>query len=37
MSQVPETIAQAELWDFFLKQRDQILKEKWIQSMNAGS
>ncbi len=34
--QVPETIALTELWEFFLKQRDHILKEKWIQSMNAG-
>ena len=34
--QVPETTAQSELWQFFLKQRDQILKDKWIQSRNAG-
>jgi hypothetical protein len=31
-----EPIAQTELWEFFLKQRDQILKDKWIQSSNAG-
>ena len=30
------TLAQSELWQFFLKQRDQILKDKWIQSRNAG-
>jgi hypothetical protein len=34
--QVPETMAQTELWEFFLKQRDHILKDKWIQSSNAG-
>ena len=34
--EVAETIARTELWEFFLKQRDQILKDKWIQSSNAG-
>jgi hypothetical protein len=34
--QVPDTTAQSELWEFFLKQLDQILKDKWIQSRNAG-
>ena len=34
--EVPETTAQSELWEFFLKQRDQILKYKLIQSRNAG-
>jgi hypothetical protein len=34
--QASEAIAQSELWEFFLKQRDQILKDKWIQSRNAG-
>jgi hypothetical protein len=34
--QVPETIAQSELWEFFLKQRDQIPTDKWIQPRNAG-
>ena len=32
----PEATAHTELWEFFLKQRDQILKDKWIQSSNAG-
>ena len=33
---VPEPIAQSELWHFFLTQRDQLLKDKWIKSRNAG-
>jgi hypothetical protein len=33
---VPEVIADSELWDYFLTQREQILKDKWIQSRNAG-
>jgi hypothetical protein len=34
--EVPEAIDETELWEFFLKQRDQILKDKWIDSRNAG-
>jgi hypothetical protein len=34
--EVPETIAQTELWESFLKQRDQILKDKWNSSRDAG-
>jgi hypothetical protein len=34
--EVPEPISQSELWQYFLKQRDQILKDKWIGSRNAG-
>jgi hypothetical protein len=34
--EVPAEIAQTELWPYFLKQQDQILKDKWIESSNAG-
>ena len=34
--QVPARIRKTELWEFFLKQRDQILKNKWNDSRNAG-
>lgn len=34
--EVSEPISQSELWQYFLKQRDQILKDKWIGSRNAG-
>ena len=34
--QVPETIAESEIWPFFVKQRDQILKDKWNSSCAAG-
>jgi hypothetical protein len=33
--QAPEPIAQTELWQFFFRQRDQILRDKWIDSRNA--
>ena len=36
---VPEVsvaVAETELWKYFLKHRDEILKDKWIQSRNAG-
>jgi hypothetical protein len=33
---VPPHIAETELWPFFLKQRDQILKDKWNSSKDAG-
>ena len=33
---LPEAIADTELWEYFLTQREQILKDKWIQSRNAG-
>jgi hypothetical protein len=36
LPEVPAAIAETELWKFFLKQRDQILKDKWIDSRNAG-
>jgi hypothetical protein len=34
--EVPSHIAETELWPFFLKQRDQILKDKWNSSKDAG-
>ena len=34
--EVPAEIAETELWPYFLKQQDQILKDKWIESSNAG-
>ena len=34
--EVPATISKTELWNYFLKQREEILKDKWIQSRNAG-
>jgi hypothetical protein len=34
--EVPPHIAETELWPFFLKQRDQILKDKWNSSRDAG-
>ena len=34
--EAPAPIAQSELWQFFLAQRDEILKAKWIDSRNAG-
>jgi hypothetical protein len=34
--EVPQHIAESELWPFFLKQRDQILKDKWNSSKDAG-
>jgi len=34
--EVPPHIAATELWPFFLKQRDQILKDKWNSSCAAG-
>ena len=34
--EAPAEIAELELWPYFLKQRDQILKDKWIESRNAG-
>ena len=34
--EVPRHIAETELWPFFLKQRDQILKDKWNSSCAAG-
>jgi len=33
---VPESLAETELWKFFLKQRDHILKLKWRSSSSAG-
>ena len=33
--EVPPHIAQTKLWPFFLKQRDQILKDKWNSSKDA--
>jgi hypothetical protein len=33
---VVSPLAQSELWESFLKQRDQIPTDKWIQSRNAG-
>lgn len=33
---VPQFIARMKLWPFFLKQRDQILKDKWNSSKDAG-
>lgn len=33
---VPEAIPETDLWKYFLTQREQILKDKWIQSRNAG-
>jgi len=34
--EVPPHIAASELWPFFLKQRHQILKDKWNSSKDAG-
>ena len=34
--EVPQHIAETELWPFFLKQRDQILNDKWNSSKDAG-
>ena len=34
--EVPAEIADNELWPYFQKQQDQILKDKWIESSNAG-
>ena len=34
--EAPDAIAQSELWLYFLNQCEQILKDKWIQSRNAG-
>jgi hypothetical protein len=34
--EVPQFIARLKLWPFFLKQRDQILKDKWNSSCAAG-
>ena len=34
--EVPQHIAETELWPFFLKQRDQVLKDKWNSSCAAG-
>jgi hypothetical protein len=34
--EVPPHIAESELWPFFLKQRHQILKDKWNSSKDAG-
>jgi len=34
--EVSGPVSQTELWQFFLKQRDEILKDKWIDSRNAG-
>jgi len=36
LPEVPAAFAGTELWEFFLKQREQILKDKWINSRNAG-
>jgi hypothetical protein len=33
---VVSPLAQSEIWEFFLKQRGQIPRDKWIQSRNAG-
>jgi hypothetical protein len=33
--EVPQHIAHTKLWPFFLKQRDQILKDKWNSSKDA--
>lgn len=29
-------IADSDLWRYFLKERDEILRHKWIESKNAG-
>jgi len=34
--EVPAEIADNELWPYFQKQQDQILKDKWVESSNAG-
>ncbi len=34
--EVPQHIAQTKLWPFFRKQRNQILKDKWYSSKDAG-
>ena len=34
--EIPQHIAESEIWPFFLKQRDQILKDKWNSSCAAG-
>jgi hypothetical protein len=34
--EAPPHVAESEVWPFFLKQRDQILKDKWNSSRDAG-
>ena len=34
--EAPAHVAESEVWPFFLKQRDQILKDKWNSSHDAG-
>ena len=34
--EAPPNVAESEVWPFFLKQRDQILKDKWNSSRDAG-
>lgn len=36
LPEVSAAVAETELWKYFLKHRDEILKDKWIQSRNAG-
>jgi hypothetical protein len=31
-----EPIADSDLWQYFLKERDEILRHEWIESKNAG-
>ena len=34
--EAPPHVTESEVWPFFLKQRDQILKDKWNSSRDAG-
>ncbi len=35
-TELPAVVAESELWEFFLKQRDQLLRNKWCESQALG-
>ena len=36
LPEAPEALADSDLWEFFLEERDEILELKWIESEKAG-